>query len=157
MSRSGYGYSDLCDDDPLADGRWRGAVKRATEGARGQAMLRELAQALDTMPDKRLYPGSFTTPEGQFCALGALGAQRGTKMDDLGDEDDCSPKQVGQRFGIAPALAAEIMFLNDESLDDAWLRAAWGEDAPQKRWQFMRKWVTQQLKTEPAAEEGKAP
>lgn len=150
MSRSGYS-DDLCGDDPLAYGRWRGAVKSATEGARGQAMLRELAQALDAMPDKRLYPGSFTTPEGQFCTLGVLGSQRGTQMDDLGDEDDCSTKLVGQRFGIARALAAEIMYLNDEGM-----YVGWEEDAPQKRWQRMREWVAQQLKTAPAGEEGNA-
>jgi len=41
MSRSGY--SDDCDVWALI--RWRGAVKSAIRGARGQAMLRELIQA----------------------------------------------------------------------------------------------------------------
>lgn len=118
MSRSGY--TDDADDDPLAYGRWRQAVKRSIEGRRGQALLRELIQALDAMPDKRLYPGSFATAEGEFCALGVLGAQRGTKMDDLGDEDECSRELVGQRFGIAPAMAAEIMYLNDEYAVETW-------------------------------------
>ena len=118
MSRSEY--TDECDDDPLAHGRWRQAVKRALEGKRGQAMLRELVEALDAMEDKRLYPGSFATADGEFCTLGALGARRGTKMDDLGDEDDCDTRIVGQRFGIAPAMAAEIMYLNDEYAVDVW-------------------------------------
>jgi len=117
MSRSGY-IDD--NEDPLAHGRWRQAVKRALEGKRGQALLRELVAALDAMEDKRLYPGSFATPEGEFCTLGVLGAKRGVKMDDLGDEEDCEPAQVGQRFGIAPAMAAEIMYLNDEYAVDVW-------------------------------------
>ena len=117
MSRSGYTDEN---DDPLACGRWRQAVKRSIEGRRGQAMLRELVEALDAMEDKRLYPGSFATPEGEFCALGVLGAKRGTQVSDLGDEDECDPTMVGQRFNIAPAMAAEIMYLNDEYLVDCW-------------------------------------
>ena len=110
MNRSGY--TDHM-DDPLAYGRWRAAVKSAVQGKRGQAFLAELLEALDAMPEKRLYPGSFSTPQGEFCALGALGTKRGTQMDDLGDEDWCDRFVVGKRFGIAPAMAAEIMFIND--------------------------------------------
>lgn len=117
MSRSGY--NDDC-EDPLAVGRWRAAVRSALTGRRGQALLRELAEALDAMPDKRLYPGSFATADGEFCTLGVLGAKRGTDMSDLGDEDGCDPAMVGQRFGIAPAMAAEIMYLNDEYAVDEW-------------------------------------
>jgi hypothetical protein len=38
MSRSGY--SDAWDDDTWAIIRWRGAVKQAMNGARGQAFKR---------------------------------------------------------------------------------------------------------------------
>lgn len=165
MSRSGYSDDH---DDPLALGRWRQAVKRAIEGKRGQALLRELAAALDAMPEKRLASGSFATPEGEFCTLGVLGAARGTKMDDLGDEDDCDPEEVGRRFGIASAMAAEIMFLNDEHVDDwKWIAVEicgpvrphwpdWGRhtksvsvpntQAAEQRWAYMRNWVQEQLK-----------
>ncbi len=163
MSRSGY--TDDCDDN-LAAGRWRAAVKSATQGKRGQALLRELLAALDAMPDKRLYSGSFTQADGAFCTLGVLGAQRGTKMDDLGDDEDgCDTHLVGQRFGIAPAMAAEIMHLNDEGVVDEWKHVSmeicgpmrrWehhnrevrvnNPDHPQERWQKMRDWVARQLK-----------
>lgn len=117
MSRSGY--SD--DLDPLELGRWRQAVKRSLEGKRGQALLRELVETLDAMDDKRLFPGSFATADGEFCTLGALGARRGVKMDDLGDADDgCDPHEVGERFGIARAMAAEIMWMNDECAGGEW-------------------------------------
>lgn len=46
MSRSGY-TDEYGDGDPLALGRWRQAVKRSIEGKRGQAMLRELLEALE--------------------------------------------------------------------------------------------------------------
>lgn len=168
MSRSGY-IDD--NEDPLAHGRWRQAVKRSLEGKRGQALLRELLIALDAMPDKRLYPGSFATVDGEFCTLGVLGAKRGAKMDDLGDEYDCDTATVGQRFGIAPAMAAEIMYMNDEYAVDEW---KWvdvvicgpmpphhfppygpkkhersvcvhNDNHPRERWEQMRKWVAENL------------
>ncbi len=167
MSRSGYSDDS---EDPLAHGRWRQAVKRALHGQRGQALLSELVQALDAMDDKRLYPGSFATAEGEFCTLGVLGAKRGTKMDDLGDADDCDTALVGQRFGIAPAMAAEIMYMNDEYAVDEWkwveveicgpVRPHWpdrgshkrtisvhNDNHPHERWLSMREWATKNLQT----------
>lgn len=167
MSRSGY-IDDI--EDNLAAGRWRQAVNKALGGKRGQALLRELVEALDAMEDKRLYSGSFATADGEFCALGVLGAKRGTKIDDLGsDEDGCDPAQVGRRFGIATAMAAEIMYMNDEYAVDEWkwvdieicgpvrpYYPEWGrhiksvsvhnDSAPAERWLAMRDWATNQLK-----------
>lgn len=172
MSRSGY-TDDYGDDDPLALGRWRQAVKRSIEGKRGQALLRELLEALDAMEDKRLFSGSFATADGEFCTLGVLGAKRGTPMDDLGDAEDCEADRVGQRFGIAHAMAAEIMHLNDEHISDTkfidveicgpvrphW--PDWGkhrktvcvndDEAPAKRWKYMRDWTVKQIKQGGAA------
>ena len=173
MSRSGYTDDN---EDPLAHGRWRQTVKNALHGRRGQVLLRELVQALDAMEDKRLYPGSFATADGEFCTLGVLGTKRGTKMDDLGDEDDCDTQTVGQRFGIAPAMAAEIMYMNDEYVVDEWkyvdveicgpmppyhfppyghkkhqrsVRVP-NESHPTERWQQMRKWAVENLKPDNA-------
>lgn len=166
MSRSGY-VEEV--EDPLAYGRWRAAVKSALHGKRGQALLRDLAQTLDAMEDKRLYPGSFATAEGEYCTLGVLGAKRGIKMDDLGDEYDCDTKRVGERFGIAPAMAAEIMWLNDEYLVEmvTWheedlcgpVRPNWPDfnrktfsvlvknpDHARERWLKMREWINENIK-----------
>lgn len=173
MSRSGY-TDDYGDDDPLALGRWRQAVKRAIEGKRGQALLRELIEALDAMPDKRLYPGSFATADGEFCTLGVLGAKRGTKMDDLGDDDaGCDTQLIGERFGIAGAMAAEIMYLNDEFVAECWKWVdvvicgpmpdfgfrgwdqqerhkrsvrVYNDNHPTERWKRMREWAASNLK-----------
>ena len=169
MSRSGYTDDN---EDPLALGRWRQAVKRSLEGKRGQALLRELIETLDAMEDKRLFPGSFATADGEFCTLGVLGARRGTKMDDLGDDEDgCDTDIVGQRFGIAPAMAAEIMYMNDEYAADCWkwvdveicgpmpphhfkpyghkthVRSVrvHNDNHPSERWQNMRDWAEKQL------------
>jgi hypothetical protein len=127
------------------------------------------------MKNKRLYPGSFATPEGEFCTLGVLGAKRGTKMDDLGDADECDHEQVAQRFGIAAAMAAEIMYMNDEYAADEWkwvnveicgpLRPGWrdqrvrsvsvhNDNHAHERWHRMRAWAVENLKTSNAALNG---
>ena len=166
MSRSGYS-DDIEDNWRLI--MWRGRVASSIRGKRGQAMLRELLAALDAMPDKRLYPNNFATVEGEFCTLGVLGAARGVKMDDLGDaEDGCDERLVAERFGVAAPLVQEIMWMNDEFVDDykfvdveicgpvrphypdyGWHRKRihmHDDTAPQRRWKVMRDWVAKQIK-----------
>lgn len=159
MSRAGY--SDDCDDQ-LALGRWRAAVNSAMRGKRGQAFLREALAALDAMPDKRLIRehlvfdgwqgpwrggevivgGDVLTdrtgtemPMGSVCLLGAVGKARGLDMTAL-DPDDM--ETVAPAFGIADAMAREIVYWNDEG-------GYYGE-TPEQRWQRMRKWVAAQVK-----------
>lgn len=107
MSRSGY--SDECDGWALI--RWRGAVMAAIRGRRGQQTLRDILSALDAMPVKALAAESLVTEEGSFCTLGALGASRDMQLDQL---DPYDSDGVAKAFDIAPALAREIVFVNDE-------------------------------------------
>lgn len=125
MSRSGY--SDDCGGWDLIC--WRGAVKSALKGKRGQAFLVELRDAMDAMPDKRLIADSLQA-EGEFCTIGVIGAKRGIDMAVL-DPDD--REAVGEAFGISPAMASEIVFMNDEG--------SWQAETPEQRWQRMRTWV----------------
>jgi len=162
MSRSGY-TDDI--DNHWHHIMWRGRVASSIRGKRGQALLRDLLAALDAMPDKRLYPNSFATVSGEYCTLGVLGAARGTKMDDLGDaEDGCDERLVADRFGVAAPLVQEIMYMNDEWVDDYKFvdveicgpvrflerhrRSVHMNDdtAPQRRWRVMRNWVAEQIK-----------
>lgn len=161
MNRSGY--SDDCDNWDLI--RWRGAVKQAIRGARGQAMLRELVQALDALPAKRLVAGKLVTEDGDYCALGALGRARGMDMARIDPEDS---EAVARAFGVARALAAETMYMNDEMGDNfvwyfeievcgpmrPWLFERHkqtlrfvNERAAEDRWQRMREWAVENLKT----------
>lgn len=164
MSRSGYS-DDYGDDDPLAMGRWRGAVNSAIRGKRGQQTLREILAALDAMPVKELAAESLVTAEGEFCTLGVLGAQRGIALDKLDPED---PEGVAEAFGIAPAMVREIVYMNDEQIDGyafqevefcGPVRPYWPEygrhtrsvrvslpGVAHRRWVYMRKWVADQLK-----------
>lgn len=159
MSRSGY--SDDCDGWALI--RWRGAVTQAIRGQRGQAMLRELVQALDALPDKHLVSGSLVTADGDYCALGALGLARGMDLAPIDPEDR---QAVAQAFGVAEALAAEVMYLNDEGVIDEeravnfevcgpmrrWeshtqLRWVKNPNAGRIRWEQMRAWAVANLNT----------
>lgn len=176
MSRSGY--SD--DFDGWASIRWRGAVTSAIKGKRGQAALREILAALDALPDKRLVADSLATAEGDYCTLGALGRARGLDMAHIDPEDR---QAVAQTFGVAEALAAEIMYLNDDVVVDwQWVdveicgpmppyhfppygrKEHWrtvrvpNPCAGEKRWRQMRNWVASQLNPAPeqAAKEATA-
>ena len=69
MSRADY-TDDV--DSAWAFIRYRGAVKSAICGARGQAFLREMLAALDTVADGRLISGALEE-NGSVCAIGAVG------------------------------------------------------------------------------------
>ena len=143
MSRSGY-VDDL---DALALGRWRQAVKMAINGKRGQEFLIELLQHLDSMPVKELAADSLKSDEGQYCTLGVIGSARGL---DLGSMEDMEPDFVGGKFGIARAMAAEIMYENDECgvpVRDG-SSFEYRAETPAQRYVRMRNWVVSNIKKE---------
>lgn len=160
MSRSGY--SDDCQNFAM----WRGAVRSSILGKRGQQALREIAAAMDAMPEKRLVKNELEA-DGEFCTLGVLGQARGLDLRSVDTED---PDAVAQLFGLAPAMVKEITYLNDESVDDYFFedyevcgpmrnhfpdcgchirrRRVLDPRAAEKRWAYMRRWVACNLKTE---------
>lgn len=126
MSRSGY------HDDGDIDWywvMWRGAVLSAINGRRGQAFLRELRDALEAMPDKRLIANDMEA-DGSVCAIGALGRTRGIDMSVIDPEDI---ETVADRFGISKALAKETVYMNDEAI--------YWEETPEQRYSRMLEWV----------------
>jgi len=150
MSRSGYSHS--LDEWDLI--RWRGAVKSAIRGRRGQAFLRELRDALDAMPNKRLIAKELIDEKGEVCAIGAVCKARGVDVSGVDIED---PPAVAELVGIAGALAAEIEYENDEALvyGEPVERESWtGQKythrplvsmTPETRWQHMRQWVDRHI------------
>ena len=135
MSRSGY--VDDCDED------WqfalcRGKVVRAFKGKRGQAFLKEMLAALDAMPEKRLIAAELETAEGAVCAIGSVGKARGVDMAKLDPED---AEGVAATFGIAPSMAREIVYVNDEE-------GRRGE-TPEERFIRIRKWIASEIKADP--------
>lgn len=131
MSRSGY--SDDCNDQ-WASICWRGAVKSAISGKRGQAFLKETLVALDALPEPKLIDGELEAG-GAVCAIGAVGRARGVNMSKLDPENT---ERVASVFGIAEALAREIMYENDDEYRIY--------ETPERRFDRMRKWVVSQIK-----------
>lgn len=133
MGRSGY------QDDWDGDGRpelYRNAVKRAIEGKRGQVFFKKLAEAMDAMPVKALIAGELVNEKGECCTMGVLCKTRGLDISQIDYED---PDQVGNLLNIAPSLAAEIAYLNDDDFRE------YKNESPEQRWQRMRKWVSDKL------------
>ncbi len=128
MNRSGYS------DEGEHFAMWRGVIMSATRGKRGQAFFRALVEALDAMPDKRLVAGELETEEGAVCALGCLGKHRGIAIGSVDTEDW---DKLGELFNIAPQLAQEVMYVNDEDF-----RA---RHSPEERWQVVRTWAARQI------------
>lgn len=132
MSRSGY--SDDCENVQL----YRAAVDAATFGKRGQAFLKRLRDALDAMPAKRLITEDFSDRDGNVCALGAIDPNPRRANGHRVDPEDA--EDVARHFGIATALAAEIIYMNDE--EGRWRQKT---ETPEERWTRMRAWVDKQI------------
>lgn len=130
MSRSNYSEDGDDGDYPLA--LWRGAVISATRGKRGQTLLKEMLAAFDAMPVKRLIADALIDENGEPCAMGCVGRARGIDMSKIDPEN---PDQVAKAFGIAPALAREIAYENDDDY----------RITPEVRFERVRKWVASQI------------
>lgn len=147
MSRSGY--TDDYEDNSLH--LYRGAVASAIKGRRGQAFLKEMLAAMDAMPVKRLVAGELEEPDqvpcshwGLYetqavCAIGTVGQARGVDMSRLDPED---ADGVASKFGIAEAMAREIVYMNDEG--------NWYPETPEQRFDRMRKWIVSEIRAEPS-------
>jgi hypothetical protein len=87
--------------------------------------------ALDALPAKRLIDSDLEA-HGEVCALGSVGAKRGMDMSGI---DPYDQETVAGAFGISGALAAEIMYENDDA------GSYWRTETPEQRWERMRRWV----------------
>jgi hypothetical protein len=130
MSRSGY--EDDCDDQWVLI-RYRGAVRAAIRGARGQAFLNELLEAVEMLPEQKLIAHELERGD-QVCAIGAVGRRRGIELSGLDPED---AEAVAKVFGIAPALAREIVYMNDEGASN--------KETNEQRFSRMRAWIKAQI------------
>lgn len=128
MSRSNYSHD--CEHWALIC--WRGAVAKATNGKRGQKLLKDLLAALDAMPNKRLIAHELIQ-YSEVCTLGALGVARGMG-EQLATLDPYEADDVASAFGVAPALVREIEYMNDYYIE-----------SPEQRWTRMREWVASQI------------
>ncbi len=102
------------------------------------------------MPTKRLITDAIKNESGEVCALGAL--------------DPNAPvyeaEDLAVHFGVARALAAEIVYENDEH-PMQWEEGANGrwvqpKETPEARWIRMRAWVDEQI-VKPVADDAVDP
>ena len=135
MGRSGY--SEDYDDDG-AGWLYRGAVASAICGRRGQAFLKEMLAALDALPEKKLIAGDLVR-DGAACAIGAVALKRGVDVSNLDPED---AEAIAKTFGIAPAMAREIEFENDDDFSYV------GKETDEQRFERVRKWIVSQIRDE---------
>lgn len=138
---------------------WEQTCLNAIRGQKGQAILRELKEALLALPQPRLIDGAFAR-EGEVCALGALAAHRCREgrpicwgqfvyasMDALEErmgenlEDDEVTLELGEGMGLRRALAWTISYENDEGT-----RA---NETPEQRYKRMLRWVENNLIQQP--------
>jgi len=108
-------------------------VQSSIRGKRGQGFLAELLEALDGLSSKALIAGDLEA-DGAYCALGAVGVRRGIDMKKI---DPYDRETVASTFNIAPALAAEIVWMNDEF--------SFRKETPEARFNRMRTWVASNI------------
>ncbi len=128
MSRSGY--SDEGDYYEL----YRANVERTIASKKGQTFLKELAQLMDAMPEKKLIANELINEKGECCTIGVFCKAKNIDVTgiDVGDGDE-----VGRAVGITGMLAREIEYMNDEYV--------WKVETPEQRWERMRKWVDKNI------------
>ena len=112
---------------------WRRMVDAAIHSPKGQSFLREMAIALDSLPDKWLINGSLVDDDGDCCAIGAVCKARG--IDTAGMDNDLGC--VAERLGVPLPLACEIVNENDDC-----------RETLETRWQRMRRWVDRHITQE---------
>ena len=135
MSRSGY-VDDYANYWQVT--QWRAAVASALRGKRGQAFLREMLAAMDALPEKKLIDADLEA-DGMYCAIGTVGGKRGMDMSSI-DPDDSD--DIAGHFGIAHAMACEIMYQNDEA-------GPWSGETPEQRFSRVREWIVSNLRDQP--------
>lgn len=132
---------------------WDSVHKRAREGKRGQAFLKELEVALLALPEKKLAYGAFCR-DGEVCALGSValkremdaGASREEAMtliqNELSEKEEFSDdmdflEAAKDRLKMTGSLAYDVMEMNDRG-KDGW--------TPEVRYQAVLDWVRKNLK-----------
>jgi hypothetical protein len=123
MTRSGY-TDDFGDDYPGQMELYRANVRRSILSAKGQARLKELRDALEAMPEKRLVANVFLEPDNA-CALGIWArAHRGANavLDAAVDGfngDDHETADLLRQFGWPKLVVLDLIYQNDRH-ETAW-------------------------------------
>lgn len=155
MSRIGYSEDE---DYPGQFGLWQANCDRSLQGKAGQAILRELEQALLALPEKRLIAGKLEDEEGAVCAVGALKKFKG--VPEIKSNPDNDMEDVGVELGMPRLVAWKVVCLNDIEIsgnDLVWTAGPYRWPAerphlyipvtPETRYEKVLAWVREQIAT----------
>lgn len=117
---------------------------------RGQRFLRDLRDALDAMPQKRLVALKYKTSDGEYCAVGCVAEARGvdlsTVVDHTGDDAvDCFSVTLPFHLNVNGNVVAWIEAENDRTAST---------ESPEDRWRRMRAWVEKYISPTLEARDG---
>lgn len=150
------------DYDLVACNLWWANIERASNGKHGQKILREMREALLSMPNRRLIEGAIYE-DGEVCAVGALALHRLRRdgqiklkghADALATEADLSEEaggfsdeyetmDFGKSLGITGVLAWRLAYINDEEVPGG------SRATPEERWQYVFNEIEKLIKPEP--------
>lgn len=126
------------EDFPGQFGLWQANCQRSINGKVGQAILRELEQALLALPSKRLIADELENREGDVCVVGALVKYRG--ITELKNDPE-EMEDVGVELGMPRMVAWKVVCLNDVELGSYGMFAA----TPEQRYEKVLRWVQKQI------------
>jgi len=151
----------FCGDDydyefPNQGELWSANVQRHLKGAKGQAILRELRDALLALPKKKLINGRLADEQGCVCTVGALAAHRGVSLKELAEiikpderwgeidawEAEVRTMDLGRRIGLKEVMAVTLAARND----DVWLAPV--DETDEQRYIRVLAWVESQITPE---------
>lgn len=130
---------------------WQANLERALGGARGQAALAELEEALLALPEPKLISGHLAL-KGQVCTVGALALHKRTQVGEdreavladlekripednqyYGEAVDLITMECGIEAGLTGAVAYHLGTLNDDYY-------YFGSLTPEERYEAVLSW-----------------
>jgi hypothetical protein len=133
------GYSED-EDFPGQFALYQANCRRSIKGKEGQAVLRELEQALLALPAKRLIADELRNAEGEVRAVGALAKYRGVEKTEADPED---MEEVGVELGMPRLVAWKVVCLNDIELGGYGYGLV--SVTPEERYVKVLEWVRRQI------------
>ena len=137
---------------------WEANRTRHLCGAKGQAVLRELRDALIELPEHRLIASRLADESGCVCTVGALARHRGVPTQELaelvkpgkwGDVDsydaELATTALGARLGLKEVMSITLSSIND----DIWFAPT--DETPEERYERVLRWVESKIQPEPVA------
>jgi hypothetical protein len=133
---------------------WWANLKRHLNGAKGQAVLREIRDVLQSMPDKALIQDRLADERGHVCAVGAVALARrvakGENRDDvlrdlaarIPDDDDYDGAYITADLGVEVGLKYGMAWALGDANDGYW------KDTPEERYDRVLAWVEKHIHPE---------